>query len=194
MIHSRSIRSALLVAATLLLPTESQGATPDQWGVMTHLNSGVRPGLKIEARWLGTEKELSRDRRRVYSWGPSLGSSIHQGTNLDTFADASLNWRTWTPEGYFSDWGTSIGILRSTYLIPTVEVLPNGTTATIEHAGRTYSRWTGSFGLGQALPSHPWFSHWFIRSEASVLIPYNAGFVPFVALQAGVNLANRGTE
>jgi hypothetical protein len=165
----------------------------DQWGVMTHLDGGVRPGLKVDAHWVRSDKQLGRQ-RRIHTWGPSFGGSVHPATNFNTFVDLGTSWRTHQDADFFTDWGGSVGVLRSTYLIPTITVEDTGQHSVVPLAGQTHLRWSGSFGMGRSWPSNPWVANWFIRSELSFVAPYNAGLVPFVALQAGVDLATGGDE
>ena len=188
----RQLRHAV-VAAFLIPHPAAEAGNLDQWAVMAHLDGGARAGLKIDAHWVRADKPIGR-KRQIHSWGPSLGGSVHPATNVNVFVDLSTNWRTYQDAKYFTDWGGSVGVLRSTYLIPTITVDDDGEQSVLPHAGQTQLRWSGSFGLGRPLPDNPWAANWFIRTEVSFVIPYNAGFVPFVALQAGVDLANGGQE
>jgi hypothetical protein len=210
--------TTLTALSSALLLVAPQAHAFDHIAVMTHLDGAIRPGLKVAAHWLISEKtetktvEIELENKtedetetepevrtevrttvRTRTFGPSLGGWVHPGISSQAFAEIGALWRIQRDEPTFREFGLGLGAMHTAYAIDVVVTDDRDGSITQERSGQSLARVSGSFGLGRPL-TQPLrgVTAWFVRSEATLIFPYNAGFVPLISLQAGLEFGQRG--
>ncbi|SDL11293.1 hypothetical protein SAMN05421823_104409 [Catalinimonas alkaloidigena] len=191
-----SWRGGALLLCALLFTNEGRAQT---WRIAYYGETVTHYGLKVGTQYpLKTSERLKKTEARVtrnWLFTPGVALYRHPQNHVGLVVAPEITYQRLGPKGGLLEAGIAPSYFRYFLEGQTYRVTPSGELQKKAWAGRSTFLPTLSLGIGKDLSVKKRIPlAWYTRLNWSVQVPYNASFLPRVALEAGIIKKRLGTH